>query len=117
MIKIFSNLQIWKRSRGLVKLVYTLSACFPKEEMYGLTAQIRKAAVSVPSNIAEGCGRNSPKELHRFLDIAQGSLCEVETQLYLAADLQFVTEDAIDPIIEELKQIQKMIFGYQKALR
>jgi len=79
-MKSYTDLEVWKYSRGLVKLVYMLTKSFPKEETYGLTNQIRRCAVSVPSNIAEGIGRQSNKETIHFLYIAKGSLQEVETQ-------------------------------------
>ena len=91
MIKNFKNLSIWQRSRSLVKVIYLATNDFLKDKIFGLTAQIRRAAISIPSNIAEGCGRNTNKDLSRFLDISIGSICEVETQLYLAFDLEFIS--------------------------
>jgi len=75
----FLHLEIWKRSRKLVKIIYQTSKSFPSEEKFGLTSQIRRAAVSVPSNIAEGCGRDTDPQLKNFMNIAIGSICEVET--------------------------------------
>ena len=91
-MKSYTDLEVWKYSRELVKLVYLLTKHFPKEEIYGLTNQIRRCSVSVPSNIAEGIGRQSNKETIHFLYIAKGSLQEVETQLYLSFDLGYISE-------------------------
>ena len=89
-MKTHMDLDVWKRSMSFVETVYKLSAQFPKEEMYGLTSQIRRAAVSIPSNIAEGASRQSPKEFVQFLYISLGSLSEVETQLILSQRLLFI---------------------------
>lgn len=112
----FKNLEIWKRSRTLVKMVYTLSAKLPSEEKFGLTLQIRKSAVSIPSNIAEGCGRGTDKTLAQFLDIAIGSSCELETQLYLADDLTFLNSTEVESLITDITQIRKMIIGFKNTL-
>lgn len=84
------ELKIWQRSRILVKEVYQLTELFPKNQQYGLTSQIQRAAVSIPSNIAEGAGRTSQKKFMRFLNIANGSAFELETQLFLGSDLGYV---------------------------
>src|SRR3990172_4088398 len=83
------NLDAWKEAMALVKSVYQLTQIFPKEEIYGLTSQIRRAAVSVPSNLADGAARTGKSEFARFLSIARGSLSELETQLLIAADLGY----------------------------
>lgn len=116
MIRNFKNLEIWKRSRNLVKTIYLLSDNFPDSEKFGLSSQIRRAVISIPSNIAEGSGRNSIADFKRFLDIAIGSLCEVETQLYLSYDLDFVNKEKAKVIVNEVIQIRKMIIGYKKSL-
>ena len=116
MIKNFKNLSIWQRSRSLVKAIYLATNDFPKNEMFGLTAQIRRAGISIPSNIAEGCGRNTNKDLSRFLDISIGSICEVETQLYLAFDLEFISKEKAKILIDEIIEIRKMIIGFQRKL-
>lgn len=97
----FKNLDIWKMSRNLVKTVYTLTAKLPAEEKFGLTLQIRKSAVSIPSNIAEGCGRDTNKNLASFLDIAIGSSCELETQLYLTNDLAFLNSIEVETWLQK----------------
>ncbi|WP_044402766.1 four helix bundle protein [Lacinutrix sp. Hel_I_90] len=88
----YTALEVWKFSRDLVKLVYLLTKSFPNDEIYGLTNQMRRSAVSVPSNIAEGVGRHSNKETIHFLYIAKGFLNEVETQLYLSFDIGYISE-------------------------
>ena len=108
----YKELDVWKHSRNLVKLVYLLTQTFPKEEMYGLTNQIRRSSVSVPSNIAEGIGRNSNKETIQFLFIAKGSLNEVETQLYLAFDVEYIKEEELKEILEKLISCRKLLNGF-----
>ena len=95
---------------------YRLSARFPKHEIYGLASQLQRSAVSLPSNIAEGHGRNSRKEFNHFLGIALGSLAELETQLILAQHLDYLTEDAINPALQNADEIGKMLKGLQKSL-
>jgi four helix bundle protein len=107
MLADFRKLEIWKKSRVLVKNVYLVLEDFPKTEIYGLVSQLKRCAISVPSNIAEGCGRRTNKDLNRFLDIANGSLCELETQICLANDLDFIT-------IQKMEEIQKKQFKSEK---
>ena len=109
MIRNFKKLNIWTRSRMIVKIIYMMTESFPKTETYGLTSQIRRYAISVPSNIAEGCGRGSVKELNRFLDIAVGSICELETQIYLAADINYLEKERMESIVSEIDQILSLI--------
>jgi len=113
----FRNLEIWKRSRRFVSTIYKATSSLPESERYGLTSQIRRAAVSIPSNIAEGCGRDSNKELRQYLNISSGSLCEVETQLLLTSDLEFTQEKDVEIIISELIEIRKMIMSFRKHLQ
>ncbi len=117
MVRNFKNLRIWHRSRAFVKTIYQLTKSVPKEERFGLTSQIKRAAISVPSNIAEGCGKGTEKDLNRFLDNAVGSACEIETQLYLAYDLEFIDQKVMESTTDEIQQIRKMIVAYQKTLR
>lgn len=112
----FKNLDIWKKSRELVKTIYILTKTLPDEEKFGLINQMRRAAVSVPSNIAEGCGRNTDNDTIRFIRIAVGSLCELETQLYLANDLQYLSETDISDILDEANKIRKMMMGFIKKI-
>ena len=88
----FKDLTVWEKSQQLVKAIYESTSSFPKEEIFGLTAQIRRSAVSIPANIAEGCGRKTDKELCRFLDIANGSAFELETLIILSTDLNYLEE-------------------------
>lgn len=108
-MKTHMDLDVWKRSMDFVENIYKLSSHFPKEEMYGLTSQIRRAAVSIPSNIAEGASRQSPKEFVQFLYISLGSLSEVETQLMLSKRLQFV--ENIQSVLNNAVTIKKMLNG------
>lgn len=105
----FRELIVWQKSMDLVKKVYLCTAAFPKDELYGITSQIRRAAVSIPSNIAEGCGRKSDKELSHFLRIANGSLYELETQLILCCNLGYTSETEIQTIMDLLHDVGRML--------
>ena len=106
MLRTHHDLKAWSLSRALVKDVYRLTAGFPDDERFGLTAQLRRASVSIPSNIAEGAARNSSREFRRFIAMARGSLAEVETQIILASDLDYVGDThSLDAKIEELFRI------------
>ena len=107
----FRKLEIWKQGIELVKEVYRLSKNLPQEEKYGLRSQITRASVSIPSNIAEGSGRNSEIEFKRFLEIAIGSLFELETQLIIIKDLDLIEGYETDPIMELIYKEEKMING------
>jgi len=108
----YTDLDVWKYSRRLVKEVYILTKKFPKEEMYGLTNQVRRCSISVPSNIAEGIGRQSNKATIHFLYIAKGSLQEVETQLYLAFDLEYISEEELKNILDKVISSKKLLNGF-----
>ena len=112
----FKDLQVWQRSRQLVSTIYKLTDSFPVKEQFGLSSQLRRAAVSIPSNIAEGHRRNSNKEFQNFLSIARGSLAEVETQLILAQDLKFISEKGTDAPLHEIEEIGRMINGLINSL-
>jgi len=105
----FRKLDIWKNGIELVKQVYILSENLPLEEKFGLRSQITRAAVSVPSNIAEGCSRNSEIEFKRFLEIAIGSLFEVETQLIISKELGFIETEQLEFILKSITKEEKMI--------
>ncbi len=109
------ELKVWKRAVDLATTVYAITQEFPKVEQYGLTQQIRRAVVSVSSNIAEGAGRKTDKEFSYFLNIAYGSLYELETQLIISSNLGFVLTDKIKPIEIEITELQKMIFKLIKS--
>jgi len=112
--KNYIDLDVWKGARALSKEVYLASSEFPNDEKFGLTSQIRRAAVSIPSNIAEGCGRNYPKDSIQFFYIARGSIYEVETQLYLAFDLNFISEINLSVLLEKLETTRKLLNGFIK---
>ncbi|MFK7775289.1 MAG: four helix bundle protein [Saprospiraceae bacterium] len=113
----FKKLEIWKRSRSLVKEIYLISKNFPKDELYGLTSQIRRATVSMPSNIAEGVSRSTNAQIIHFLDISIASSCEVETQLYLSFDLEYIFESDLNRLVDEISQIRKMTLNFQNKHR
>jgi len=115
-MKNFKKLKVWQKGIKLVVDIYKKSKNFPKEELYGLTSQMRRSAISIPSNIAEGSGRSSAKELNRFLDISLGSSFELETQIIIAHKLEFITDDEFDDFTEKVQEEQKMITGLQKSL-
>ena len=107
----YKELDTWVQSRKLVKMVYILTKSFPRDEQFSLTSQVRRCVISVPSNIAEGCGRQSNKDTIHFLHIARGSLFELETQLILANDLEYISSD-IKTILEEVERVKKLLNGF-----
>jgi four helix bundle protein len=109
------KLEVWKRSIEFVTTIYKLTESFPKSEIYGLVQQMRKSAVSIPSNIAEGAGRNSKNEFKQFLSIAQGSTAELETQILIARNLGFIEDP--ESLLTELDELSKMLIGLAMALR
>ncbi|MGC9523900.1 MAG: four helix bundle protein [Anaerolineae bacterium] len=113
----YRELIAWQKAMDLAVAVYKRTRSFPREEAYGLTAQLRRAAVSVPSNIAEGQGRHSTKEFIRFLGLAQGSLQEVETQIILAARLDYVTEAQETDLLDQCAEVARLLHGLTNALR
>jgi four helix bundle protein len=108
-IKNHKDLEVWKKSMDLVSNIYKITESFPNKELYGLTNQIRRAAISIPSNIAEGAARNSKKEFIQFLYIALGSLSELETQIIIANRLEYLNN--LDTLLDDLKFVQKLING------
>ena len=110
------DLKVWNKAMNVAVETYKLSADFPIGEKYGLISQIRRSAVSIPSNIAEGAGRNSKGEFKQFLGIANGSLFELYTQLKLSYKLNLVSVDKIKPILNEVIEIQKMNYSLIKSL-
>ncbi|MEO6454474.1 MAG: four helix bundle protein [Ginsengibacter sp.] len=112
----FQELSIWQRSHALTLKIYRSTQAFPKEEVYGLTSQMRRSSASIPTNIAEGCGRNSNPEMRRFLIIATGSSSELEYQLILSKDLQYLSEISSKELQNELIEIRKMIYSFIKNL-
>ncbi|MGE6395975.1 MULTISPECIES: four helix bundle protein [Chryseobacterium] len=108
----YKDLEVWIEARKLTKLVYDSTKSYPKEEIFGLTNQMRRCAVSVPSNIAEGCGRNTAKETIHFLFIARGSLFELETQFYLSLDLTYINNEDFKIISNQIILCKKLINGF-----
>ena len=113
-LKTHKDLDVWRESMRLAREVYRVTATFPKEELYGLVSQMRRAAVSVPSNIAEGAARASTKEFAQFLYTASGSLSELETQLLLAKELGWITEGEVFELVEKVRMT---IFGLIRQLK
>ncbi|MCX6310647.1 MAG: four helix bundle protein [Bacteroidetes bacterium] len=113
----FKELKIWQRAIDLTVDVYKITSKLPKEEVYGLTSQMRKCAVSIPSNIAEGAGRNTKGEFNQFLGISNGSSYELTTQLVVASKLKLLSEEACEPILKELEALQKMTYKLQSTLK
>src|SRR5690625_558583 len=114
-MKTHKDLDVWKLSRETVVEIYKITKDFPATETYGLTNQIRRSAISIPSNIAEGSARQSNKEFIRFLYIASGSLAELETQLLIATDLNYLPADL--EIFQKLERIRMMLFGLLRNVR
>lgn len=112
----YKKLKVWEKSMDLAVSVYGFTKGFPKEEIYVLTSQIRRCAVSIPSNIAEGHGRNSKKEFYHFLTISRGSIAELETQVILSYRLNYISDELYDKISENISEIDKMITGLMKYL-
>ena len=108
-MKDFKNLNVWKKSHALVLAVYKASRSFPKEELYSLTSQLRRAAASVPANISEGCGRGSDPEFGRFLQMAMGSASETEYHLLLASDLHYLNDDAFQGLTRDVVEVKCML--------
>lgn len=108
---IYTDLDAWKEARVLVKLVYVSLHGFPKDEMFGLLSQIKRSVISIPSNIAEGSGRNHRKDTLQFFFIARGSAYELETQLYLSFDLGFLSKELLDGLLSQLEIVRKLLAG------
>jgi|SRR3989304_3969519 len=113
----YRDLKVWQASMLLAKRVYHLTASFPADERFGLTSQLRRAAVAVPSNIAEGHARNTKSEMIRFSSIALGSLAEIETQLLLAADLEFAGRAHLEELLSMSDEIGRMLHGLIRSNR
>ncbi len=112
----YRQLIVWQKAMELVKLVYDLTTKFPKEELFGLTGQMRRAAVAIPSNIAEGQGRNSTKDFLRFISIAYGSLLELETQTLISGMLKYLTSDEINLLLENCAEVGRLANGLKSSL-
>ncbi len=112
----YKELKVWQKSVDLAVKIYEATKNFPREEIYGLTSQIRRSAVSIPSNIAEGAGRNSKKDFNNFPGISNGSSCELETQLIIANRVDFLNSKILDELQKDLTEIQKMNWALQNSL-
>ena len=116
MEKPHKNLNVWKKAVELSILVYKITETFPKSEIYGLTSQMRRASVSVPSNIAEGAARKGSKEFDYFLNIARGSLSELDTQVEIARGLGYLKNAKVEKLEQLMNEVDRMLYGLSKSL-
>ncbi|TKC13082.1 four helix bundle protein [Pedobacter polaris] len=112
--KAYIDLDVWKEARALANDIYVATKSFPKDEVFGLTSQMRRCAVSIPSNIAEGCGRNYPKDSIQFFFIARGSIYELETQLYISFDQHYIDQLILKSTLVKLETTRKLLNGFIK---
>lgn len=112
----YRDLVVWQKSMALITEIYSISKEFPSSESYGLTNQLRRSAISIPSNIAEGYGRNSTGDYKRFLQIAVGSLFELQTQIEIAFNLQYVSQTVFDNLLERTRELDRMLFSLIKKI-
>jgi len=115
-MKDFRDLQVWAKSHALTLTVYRATSSFPKEELYGLTSQMRRSSASIPANIAEGCGRRGNGEFHRFLQISTGSASELEYHILLARDLGFLAQGDFESLTGQVQEVKKMLAGLIKRV-
>ena len=113
----YEKLQVWQKAMVLARRMYAAPADFPKEELYGLTAQMRRSAVSVPSNIAEGSQRTSDNEFAHFILIARGSLAELDTQVILSGDFQYIDKQKIISLRKEIDELSRMLYAFYSKLK
>ena len=116
-MKDFRSLKVWERSHQLTLRVYTATKSFPKDELYALTSQARRAAASIPTNIAEGCGRDGDTELKRFLTIALGSACELDYLVLLATGLGYLDHERARELADEVLEIRRMLGTFIQKLK
>ena len=112
----FKQLKVWEKAHNLTVQVYKITKSFPSDERFGLTGQLRRAATSVPTNIAEGCGRDTERELARFMSIAAGSASELEYQLLLACDLGYVESESFKDLTQQVNEIKMMLNSFIQKL-
>ncbi len=115
--KSYKDLIVWQRAVRFVVDIYKVTSRFPREEVYGITSQMRRSAVSIPSNIAEGQARNSPRSFENYLNIALGSAAELETQLIVANQIDYLVEKDLGSLVVELTEIMKMLHGLLRVQR
>lgn len=116
MLTSHKELEVWQRAYGFCKAIYRLTGRFPDDERFGLTSQLRRNAISIPSNIAEGYNRNSTRDYIRFLWIAQGSLAELDTQVMLSRDLDIARGQVVDDVLEEVGHLERMLLALIRSL-
>lgn len=116
-MKNYRELNVWERSHAITLAVYHATRRFPKEELFGLTSQIRRAAASVPANLAEGCGRDGDAELKRFANIALGSACELDYHVLLASDLGYIESAAAKLLADDILQLRRMLGAFIRKLK
>ena len=112
----FRKILVWQKSHDLTLRLYKITSTFPKEELYGLTSQIRRASASIPTNIAEGCGRDTQTELARFIHIAAGSASELDYHLLLSHDLGYTNEETYQELDQLISEIKRMLYGFEKTV-
>lgn len=110
----YTELKVWKECRTLTAEVYRVTGRFPKEELFGLTSQMRRCAVSIPSTIVEGCGRNHFRDSLQFFFISRGSLYELETQMYIASDQNYISEHEVNALLFQVSICKKLLNGFIK---
>ncbi|MEO8254355.1 MAG: four helix bundle protein [Flavobacterium sp.] len=113
----FRKLLVWQKAMSLTTKIYTSTKQFPKDELFGLTSQLRRSAISIPSNIAEGLGRDSNNELIRFLNITVGSLFELQTQLEIAKNITYLNENEFNNLYEDSREVERMLIAFLKKLK
>lgn len=116
-MKTFRDLLIWQKSMDFVTKIYKMSKSFPKDENYGLTSQIRRSAVSIPSNISEGYGRDGVNDYLRFLNIAMASLFELQTQLEISYNLEYIDKENFDSLYELSREIERMLSSFIRSIK
>lgn len=116
-MKDFRQLKVWEKSHLLALAIYKATKDFPKEELYALTSQMRRASMSIPTNIAEGCGRNTDADFARFLQMAMGSASETEYELILARDLEFLSKEKYEKLHNDVEEVNRMLASLLKTLR
>jgi len=116
-MKTFRDLLIWQKAMALVTNCYSTSSSFPKDELFGLTSQIRRCSISIPSNISEGFGRGTNKDYHRFLTIALGSLFEFQTQIEIAFNLKYISEFDFNKLYEDSRELERMLSSFMNKIK
>lgn len=116
-MKTFRDLLIWQKAMALVTNCYTLSADFPNDEQFGLTSQIRRCSISIPSNISEGFGRGTNKDYYRFLTISLGSLFEFQTQIEIAYNLKYISLDKFNKLYEDSRELERMLTSFMNKIK